>query len=110
MTDEVIVVDNNDSKSTTIINEDTITVKPEPMVFGKNKMVEMGYYNPIEVIIKDKINAKELMKIESIKLKEKDQFFNWFIDLTVHCSIQRIYIALINHLEKDSVMGKDWSM
>eukprot|EP00957_Ditylum_brightwellii_P022595 1704322-Ditylum_brightwellii.AAC.1 len=75
MTDEAIVVGNKDSKFTTIINKDTIDVKPEPMVFNNSQMVEMGYYNPIEVIIEDKINEKELMKVESIKLK-KDQFFN----------------------------------
>eukprot|EP00957_Ditylum_brightwellii_P204379 15338974-Ditylum_brightwellii.AAC.1 len=63
MTDEIIVVDNKDSEFTTIINKGTIAVMPEPMFFDNSQMMEIGYYNSIEVIIEDKINAKEIMKI-----------------------------------------------
>eukprot|EP00957_Ditylum_brightwellii_P074142 5633965-Ditylum_brightwellii.AAC.1 len=72
--------------------------------------VETGYYNPIQVNTDNKINTKELMKIDSIKLKEKDQLFSWYIDLTVHCAFNGIYIPQIDLVEKYNTMGKDWSM
>eukprot|EP00957_Ditylum_brightwellii_P150133 11432756-Ditylum_brightwellii.AAC.1 len=49
------------------------------------------------------------MKIDSIKLKEKDEFFSWYIDLTVHCALHEIYIPQHDYMGKDNTMGKDWS-
>eukprot|EP00957_Ditylum_brightwellii_P084776 6446330-Ditylum_brightwellii.AAC.1 len=50
------------------------------------------------------------MNIDSIKLKEKEQFFSWYIDLTIHCALPGIYIPQIDCMDKDNTMGKYWSI
>eukprot|EP00957_Ditylum_brightwellii_P129403 9871917-Ditylum_brightwellii.AAC.1 len=50
------------------------------------------------------------MKIDSIKLKQKEQIFSWYIDLTIHCALHDIYIPQIDCIEEDNTMGKDWSV
>eukprot|EP00957_Ditylum_brightwellii_P061881 4696389-Ditylum_brightwellii.AAC.1 len=90
-TDEVDILDTTNNETILPNEVEIIDVKPVPTDYNiDGNQVEMGYYNPIQVIIDDKINTKELMKIDYIKLKEKEQFFSWYINLTIHCTLHGI--------------------
>eukprot|EP00957_Ditylum_brightwellii_P069619 5288117-Ditylum_brightwellii.AAC.1 len=87
--DKVYILDTTDKETIPPTELEIIDVKPEPTDYNINgNQVEMGYYIPVQVIIDDKINTKKLMKIDSIKLKENNQFFSWYIHLTIHCALQ----------------------
>eukprot|EP00957_Ditylum_brightwellii_P061908 4698263-Ditylum_brightwellii.AAC.1 len=106
--DKVDILDTTDKETIPPTEVEINDVKPELTDYNINgNQVDMGYYNPIQIIIDDKINTKELMKIDSVKLKEKEQNFSWCIDLTIHCALYGIYIQQIDHMEKDNTMGKD---
>eukprot|EP00957_Ditylum_brightwellii_P117981 8998545-Ditylum_brightwellii.AAC.1 len=108
---EVDTLDTSNKENTPPPVLEIVDVKPKPIDHNINcNQVETGYYHPIQVIIDDKINTKERMKIDSIKLKEKEQFFSWYINCTLHCALLGIYILQIDCTEKDNTMGKDWSM
>eukprot|EP00957_Ditylum_brightwellii_P004628 351840-Ditylum_brightwellii.AAC.1 len=49
-------------------------IKQEPKGIKPSTYVDKGYYEQSEVIIEDKLSKKELFKIESIILKDKEQF------------------------------------
>eukprot|EP00957_Ditylum_brightwellii_P125148 9540484-Ditylum_brightwellii.AAC.1 len=110
-TDKVDILNTPNKENTPFPVVEIVDVKPEPTDHNINSnQVETGYYQPIQVIIDDNINTKELMKIDSIKLKEKEQFLSWYIDLTSQCAFHGICILQIDCMEKDITMGKDLSM
>eukprot|EP00957_Ditylum_brightwellii_P189920 14458191-Ditylum_brightwellii.AAC.1 len=110
-TDKVDILETPDKETIPPPVVEIVNVKPEPTNHNINgNQVKTRYYYPIQVIIDDKINTKELMKIDSTKLKEKELFFSRYIDFTIHCAPHGIYILQIDYMEKDNTMGKDWSM
>eukprot|EP00957_Ditylum_brightwellii_P004163 317043-Ditylum_brightwellii.AAC.1 len=54
------------------------------------------------------INQKEFMKIDTLKLKHKDNFFKWYKDIFTHGFHQGIYISILSSTTKDSTIGKAW--
>eukprot|EP00957_Ditylum_brightwellii_P116197 8863339-Ditylum_brightwellii.AAC.2 len=55
---------------------DDAPIKQEPKDLKNSATIDKGYYKDSEVIIDDKLNKKDLSKIISIKLKDKDPFFS----------------------------------
>eukprot|EP00957_Ditylum_brightwellii_P211618 15366382-Ditylum_brightwellii.AAC.1 len=55
-----------------VLTEEESNVKTEPKDVNNVHTMETWYYHKIEMIIDDKMNTMELMKIESIKLKDKE--------------------------------------
>eukprot|EP00957_Ditylum_brightwellii_P115369 8798391-Ditylum_brightwellii.AAC.1 len=103
--EEITILDTPNKENIPPPVVEIVDVKHEPTDHTiDSNQVEIGYYYPIQVIIDDKINTKELMKVESIRLKEKDQFFSWYINLTIHCALHSIYIPQIDCMEKDNIM------
>eukprot|EP00957_Ditylum_brightwellii_P092083 7010929-Ditylum_brightwellii.AAC.1 len=49
-------------------------IKQEPEDIKPSTTIDKGYYEHSEGIIEDKLNKKDLFNIESIKLKDKEQF------------------------------------
>eukprot|EP00957_Ditylum_brightwellii_P118035 9002094-Ditylum_brightwellii.AAC.1 len=54
------------------------------------------------------INQKEFMKIDTLKLKHKDNFFERYKDIFTHGLHQGIYILILSSATKDSTLGKAW--
>eukprot|EP00957_Ditylum_brightwellii_P146207 11132375-Ditylum_brightwellii.AAC.1 len=109
--EEINILDTPNEENTSPPVVEIVDMKHESTDHIVNiNQVEAGYYHPIQVITDDKINTKELMKIDSIKLKRKKQLFSWYINLTIHCALHGIYIPQIDCMEKDNIMGKNWSL
>eukprot|EP00957_Ditylum_brightwellii_P138589 10563603-Ditylum_brightwellii.AAC.1 len=65
--EEIFILDTTDKETIPPTDKEIIDVETETKDFNKNfDQVEMGYCSLIQVIIDEKINTKELMKIESI--------------------------------------------
>eukprot|EP00957_Ditylum_brightwellii_P061590 4673830-Ditylum_brightwellii.AAC.1 len=78
-TPNIVTIESNDSPSSLSSpqeHEDK-QIKQEPKDIKPSTHIGKGYYEQSEVIIEDKLNKKELFKIKSIKLKDKEQFFSW---------------------------------
>eukprot|EP00957_Ditylum_brightwellii_P205941 15346084-Ditylum_brightwellii.AAC.1 len=71
-------------------------IKQEPKDIKPYTTSDKGYYEHSEDIIENKLNKKDLLKIESIKLKDEEQFFSWYRDLTLHCVANRNETPLIS--------------
>eukprot|EP00957_Ditylum_brightwellii_P193864 14763627-Ditylum_brightwellii.AAC.1 len=56
--------------------QEDIPTKQEPKDHKISATIYKSYYKHSDVIIDDKLNKKYLLKIGSIKLKDKDQFFS----------------------------------
>eukprot|EP00957_Ditylum_brightwellii_P181602 13833486-Ditylum_brightwellii.AAC.1 len=71
------MIDNgNDIKVTTTMEHEDVPIKHEPKDLKNSATIDKCYYEHFEVIIDDKLNKKDLLKIDSITLKDKDQTFS----------------------------------
>eukprot|EP00957_Ditylum_brightwellii_P099972 7618510-Ditylum_brightwellii.AAC.1 len=103
---DAINIKTKKQESSVTVTDKDIEIKTEPKNCDMNSTLEKGYYHPIDTIIGDKLNTKELLKIKSIKLKDIDQLFLWYIDVTIHCVMNGIYIPQINCTKKTIPWGR----
>eukprot|EP00957_Ditylum_brightwellii_P165213 12578657-Ditylum_brightwellii.AAC.1 len=56
--------------------------------------------------IVNSITQKEFMKINTLNLKDKEQFFKWYKDIFAHGLHQGIYIPILKSASKESTLSK----
>eukprot|EP00957_Ditylum_brightwellii_P110946 8461422-Ditylum_brightwellii.AAC.1 len=90
--------------------QEDIPIKQEPSNHKNSATIDKGHYKHSDVFIDEKLNKKVLLKIDSMKLKDKDQFFSWYKEFTLHCLVNGVYMPQIKCLEKDITMELDWNI
>ena len=55
------------------------------------------------------MNRKELLKINSVKLTDAEDFYSWYMRLQRHAMNNGVYVPALAEVELNNVMGSGWS-
>ena len=59
--------------------------------------------------LKQTINEKGFLKIESIKMRDIDSYFSWHTNFHIHCHMNGVFCPSVKDMSQGNIMGTGWS-